>query len=141
MKISLKRIEAPFVMEASNPEGNTIVLDAGVSAGGLGKGVRPTELLLMGVAGCSGIDILSILEKQKQVVEDFQAEVEGDKEKVGTYSEFKKIRVHYRFQGQVDPDKAKRAIELSLEKYCSVSKMLEKTAEISYTYSVNGKDY
>jgi putative redox protein len=141
MKINLTLKSQPFHMVAQNPDGNTVSIDAGPDIGGQSKGVRPTELLLMGVAGCSGIDILSILAKQKQNVTGFDATVEGDKEKVDTYSVFKKIRIHYEFQGEVEPDKAKRAIELSLGKYCSVSKMLEKTAEIDFSFSINGNKF
>lgn len=141
MKIQAKRIESPFLMEATNSDGNIILMDAGVAVGGKGKGVRPTELLLMGVAGCSGIDILSILEKQKQNLTDFTVDVDSESEKVAQHKEFKKIIVHYTFTGDVDPEKAKRAIELSLGKYCSVSKMLEKSAEITFSFSVNGTKY
>lgn len=141
MKIQAKRIESPFLMEATNEDGNIVLMDAGVAVGGKGKGARPTELLLMGVAGCSGIDILSILEKQKQNLTGFTVDVDSEKEKVAQHSEFKKIIVHYSFTGEVDPQKAKRAIELSLGKYCSVSKMLEKSAEITYSFSVNGTKY
>lgn len=141
MKIKLSRKQSPFLMEAVNPEGNSVMLDAGPDFGGYGKGIRPTELVLMGVAGCSGIDILSILEKQKQTIDSFDVEVDADKEKVDTYSEFKELRILYSFTGDVDPDKAKRAIDLSLNKYCSVSKLVEKTAKIIYTYEINGKKF
>ncbi len=138
MKIELDLIEPPYVLEAKNPDGNRIRIDANSEIGGKGMGVRPTELLLMGLAGCSGIDILSILAKQKQSVTKFHVDVDGEKEKISTYSVFSKIHVHYHIDGTVDPCKAKHAVELSLGKYCSVSKMLEKTAEIRYSLTVNG---
>jgi putative redox protein len=128
-------------MEAKNPDGNSILIDASPEIGGKQKGVRPTELLLMGVAGCSGIDILSILEKQKQSVSDFQVLVDGAKEKFGTYSLFTDIQIVYKLQGDpLDPSKVRNAIELSLGKYCSVSKTMEKTAKIGYKLFVNNEE-
>lgn len=139
MNISLQLKDKPYVLEAKNPEGNTVMMDASPEIGGKNEGVRPTELLLMGIAGCSGIDILAILNKQKQNVESFQVDVQGDKEKVGFTSLFTKIRVMYNFEGELDSSKILRAIELSLGKYCSVSKTIEKVAEISFGFSLNGK--
>jgi putative redox protein len=139
MNISLQLKDKPYVLEAKNPDGNTVMMDASPEIGGKKEGVRPTELLLMGIAGCSGIDILAILNKQKQNVESFQVDVQGDKEKVGFTSLFTKIRVMYNFEGELDSSKILRAIELSLGKYCSVSKTIEKVAEISFGFSLNGK--
>ncbi|WCL47701.1 OsmC family protein [Leptospira sp. GIMC2001] len=141
MKIELDLVNAPFAMVAKNPDGNTVSIDASPEIGGQGKGARPTELLLMGVAGCSGIDILSILAKMKAVVDSFHVDVVGDKEEVGTVKLFTKISIHYKFTGDLEADKVKRAIDLSLEKYCSVSKTLEKTAKISYTFEINGEKH
>ncbi|NCN11459.1 MAG: OsmC family protein [Leptospira sp.] len=139
MNISLQLKDKPYVLEAKNPDGNRVMMDASPEIGGKKEGVRPTELLLMGIAGCSGIDILAILNKQKQNVESFQVDVQGDKEKVGFTSLFTKIRVMYNFEGELDSSKILRAIELSLGKYCSVSKTIEKVAEISFGFSLNGK--
>ena len=97
------------------------------------------ELLLMGVAGCSSIDIISILNKQKQSFEDLIIDVEGDRENGELPALFKKIHADVRFIGNLDPQKALRACELSFTKYCSVSKTLEATAEISFSVYVNGE--
>jgi len=136
MKIKLKRIAPPFQMKAENETGNSIQIDASPSIGGSGAGVRPMELLLMALGGCSAIDVLMILQKQRQVVEDFFIEVEGERETGKDANLFVKILIHYECKGEVEEEKLKRAIELSLEKYCSVAKTLEKTATISYTYKV-----
>ena len=93
----------------------------------------------MGIAGCSGIDILSILAKQKQNVDSFQVNVSGDKEKIEFTNLFTKIYVEYSFTGELDPEKILRAIELSLGKYCSVSKTVEKVAAISFGFKLNGR--
>jgi putative redox protein len=92
---------------------------------------------LAATGGCSSIDVILILKKQKQVIESFEVEVEGEKEKVEDHSIFKDIVLHFKIKGQVDPEKAERAVKLSMEKYCSVSKILGKTARITYKVTVN----
>jgi putative redox protein len=96
------------------------------------------QLLLAAVGGCSSIDVLMILKKQKQVVRSFSVDVEADKEAVGEYSLYKNVCLHFMVEGELDPVKAKKAIELSLDKYCSVAKTLEPTTTITYTLTVNG---
>jgi len=137
MKITIDRLNDAYHMEARNEDNNTIHLDGSPAIGGENKGVRPMQLLLMSVGSCSAIDIIGILKKQKQPLEDIKIEVEGDREKMGTYSLFRDIRIHYHFEGDLDDNKVKRAIELSLDKYCSVAKTLEKTAKISYNYTIH----
>jgi putative redox protein len=136
MKIKLKRIEPPFQMEAVNETGNSVAIDASPSIGGEGKGARPMELLLMGLAGCAGIDVLTILQKQRQKVEEFEVEVDGERESGKDANLFTQIQLHFRCTGEIEPEKLIRAIDLSLEKYCSVAKTLEKTARITYTYKI-----
>jgi putative redox protein len=139
MKIRIDRLNDDFHMEATNEEGNTLSMDASPAIGGQHKGMRPTELLLAGVGGCSSIDVLLILKKQKQNVRKFQVEVEGEKEKVEEYSLFRDIVLHFIIDGDVDPVKAEKAIQLSLDRYCSVSKTLEPTAKISYKLTVTNE--
>lgn len=137
MKITIKKQEGDFHMLASNEEGNTLAMDGSEEIGGEGKGMRPMQLLLSAVGGCSSIDVLLMLKKQKQLVESFEVEVEGHTEKVEEHRIFKTIVIHFKITGEVDFEKAERAVKLSLEKYCSVSKILEPTADISYKLSVN----
>ena len=124
-------------MEAKNEDGNSIQMDSAPDIGGEGKGMRPMQLLLAAVGGCSAIDVILILKKQKQIIEDFEVEIEGEREKIEDYSLFRDICLHFKFKGQVDKDKAERAVKLSVDKYCSVSKTLEPTAKISFKVSVN----
>jgi putative redox protein len=138
MKIELERKNQFFHFEARNESGNTINIDANPSIGGENKGVRPMELLLAGVGGCSGIDIISILHKQKIQPSAFRISVNGEREADKVPSLFQTISVTFSLDGEVDPAKAKRAVELSMEKYCSVSKTLEPTAKITYRVLVNG---
>lgn len=134
MKITIDRLNDDTYMEASNEYGNTIHIDG---AKDNAQGVRPMQLLLMAVGSCSAIDIVGILKKQKQPLEDIKIEVDGEREKMGTYSLFRKIHIHYKFFGSLDEKKVERAIGLSLDKYCSAAKTLEKTAEITHSYSIN----
>ena len=137
MKINIKRLNDNFHMEAKNEDGNSIQMDSAPDIGGEGKGMRPMQLLLAAVGGCSAIDVILILKKQKQVIEDFEVEVEGEREKIEDYSLFRDICLHFKFKGKVDQEKAERAVKLSVDKYCSVSKTLEPTAKINYKVSVN----
>lgn len=137
MKINIKRIDDDFNMEASNSEGSIVLMDGSTEIGGHHKGMRPMQLLLAAVGGCSAIDVILILKKQKQVIESFEVEVDGEREKVEEYSLFRNIVLHFKIKGQVDYDKAERAIKLSLDKYCSVSKTLEPTAAITYKLTIN----
>src|SRR5699024_3229079 len=113
-----------------------IRMDGSQSIGGLEGGISPMQLLLAGAGGCSAIDIVNILEKQKQPLEDLQVEVEGDRQTRDTYSEFTTIHLHFIFTGDLDEKKVERAISLSINKYCSVSKTLEKTSTITHSYTI-----
>jgi putative redox protein len=137
MKISVKRTNDNYRMEATNENGNQIVMDASKNIGGEESGFRPTQLLLAAVGGCTAIDVIMILKKQRQEIESFEVEVDGEKEKVEEYSLFRNIVLHYKLKGKIDRDKAERAIQLSLDKYCSVSKTLEPTAKITFRLSLN----
>ena len=135
MKITLNRINDDYLFECTNAAGNKIILDNTSQPDA--KGVSPMETVLMAVAGCSGIDIVSILKKQRQVIEGFSAEVEGERIQVDEAKPFKSILVKFFLQGVIDPKKALKAAELSFEKYCSVSKTLEPNVTVSYEVFVN----
>ena len=137
MKVILDRQDNNYHFIAKNEEGNSISIDGSPDIGGGNKGVRPMQLLLMGIGGCSGIDVVLILKKQKQVIDALTIEIEGNKEQMDGYSLFKTIKLNFIFKGNLDNAKVKRAIDLSLDKYCSVAKTLEKTANITYTYTIN----
>lgn len=138
MLINIKRIDSDFLMEAVNETGNTLLMDGSESIGGHHKGFRPMQMMLAAVGGCSAIDIISILKKQKQEIESFEVAVEGDKQSVDSYSVYKTIDIHFKITGKVDKEKAERAAQLSHDKYCSVSKALEYSSEIRFKVTVNG---
>lgn len=135
MKITLNRINDDFLFECSNSAGNSILLDNTSQPGA--KGISPMESVLMAVAGCSGIDVVSILKKQRQNITSFKAEVEGERVQIDDAKPFKKIIVKFILEGEIDSKKALKAAELSFEKYCSVSKTLEPNVEIDYEVFVN----
>jgi putative redox protein len=105
------------------------------------KGASPMELLLMGVAGCSSIDIISILNKQKVVFDSLNIEVNGDRIDKPAPSLFTKVHATVHVTGDVKPEKIYRAAELSFTKYCSVSLTLAATAAVSFSVIVNNTPY
>ena len=139
MRINLKRIDNDFNFEASNDDGNTISIDGAPAIGGHNNGMRPMQLLLAALGGCAAIDIILILKKQKQDIEFFDIEVDGEREAIATegVSLFRTIEVHFILKGNIDLSKAERAVQLSMDKYCSVTKTLEPTAKITHRVTIN----
>lgn len=138
MRIELKQLDDAFHFEAISETGNIALMDAGENIGGSNKGVRPMQMLLMGLGGCSAIDIVMILKKQRQKISDFQITIDGEREEGKEPSLWKTIQIHFKLKGEIDKKKAERAVQLSMDKYCSVSKTLEIAgASITYKVSVN----
>jgi putative redox protein len=117
------------------PSGHQIQMDASEEVGGQNSGARPTELVLSAVAGCTGIDIISILQKMRLEPISFQMDIKGDRAE-NHPKRFTHIHIHYALEGDLPEEKVVRAIELSNDKYCSVSHSLN--AEITTSYSING---
>jgi len=137
MKINLKRINDNYHFELSNERGHKVYLDNSAAHGGNDLAASPMELVLMAVAGCSSIDMVSILKKQKQIITDYRAEVIGERVKEEDANPFKDIFVNFYLEGDIDASKAERAAQLSFDKYCSVSKSLEPKVKIHYQVFVN----
>ncbi|WNF38722.1 OsmC family protein [Bacillaceae bacterium IKA-2] len=119
----------------TTPSGHQIMMDAPPEVGGENKAPRPTELLLNAVAGCTGIDIISILTKMRAIPTSFTMEVEAERAEDHP-KKVTKLHIHYVFEGDLPEDKVVRAIKLSKDTYCSVSHSL--SAEITVSYSING---
>ena len=135
MEVSISRLNQAIHFEATNAEDLHVSFDGGPDAGGVGKGIRPMEGILMSLGSCSAIDVVLILKKMKQDLQDIKIEVKGERrEEIPRI--FTKIHVHYLLIGPIDPDKAERALQLSMEKYCSVTKMLEKMVDITYSVAI-----
>ena len=137
MKIEIDRVNHAFHMQAVGKTSVPINIDASPDIGGVGAGARPMELLLMSLGSCSAVDVLLILKKQRQTVEDIKISIEAERVKDQLPSVFKFINVCFKITGDVDENKLKRAIELSRDKYCSVSAMLHHAVEINYNYQLN----
>ena len=135
MNIELVRKNKAFHFEATDANQHIVQIDAGPNIGGADKGTRPMDLVLMGLGGCSSIDIGLILKKQKQELKDFKVQIQAEREDA-VPSLFKKINLHFILWGDLKENKVVKSIELSLQKYCSVAKILEPTAEITYTYEI-----
>lgn len=136
MQIELVRVDDAFHFEALGASGVTQHMDAATDIGGHNAGARPMEMLLMGLAGCSAIDVVLILQKQKQVIDDFRMKVDGLREKDATPAPFKKIHITYLLKGQLDEVKVKRAIDLSMDKYCSATAQFRPSADITYSFEI-----
>ncbi len=124
-------------LTAQNESGNLVEIDGSGAIGGQEMGARPMELLLMGLGGCSSMDVISILNKQK--IDDFDYQVEIEASRVESIPKiFKDIHVKFLFEGEIDPKKLTRAVDLSMDKYCSVTKIMEASASISHEVFLNG---
>jgi putative redox protein len=120
----------------SADSGVAVPIDTSVDHGGNGTGASPMEMVLMGLGGCSGMDVVSILEKKRQQVTAFEILLHGDRAEDHP-KVFTKITVEYVITGHnIDPQAADRAVELSTTKYCSVMGMLRKAAEIEIKVTV-----
>jgi putative redox protein len=126
MKIRLRRVDDAFNMEATDESGHSILMDGSPEIGAHGRGVRPMQVLIMGMGGCAAIDIIQILNKQRQQVREFYIEIEAERQKDLTPSLWEKAHIIFTFAGSVDPEKARKAADLSMNKYCSVAATLSK---------------
>lgn len=118
-------------------QGTTIKVDADPAVGGEDYGPRPKPLVLSSLAGCTGMDVASILGKMKMPYDSFELEIEGDlgEEHPKTYTA---IRLKYIFTGDgLDKNKIQKAIDLSLDRYCGVAAMLKKSASLDYEIIMN----
>ena len=136
MNIKLQRKNNAVHLEATNESGNTVQIDGAPKIGGDNQGARPMELLIMGLGGCSSMDVISILQKQKQEITDYSVDIQADRDTESVPSLFTNIHVKFSITGKVDLKKAERAVQLSMEKYCSVTKIIEKTATITHSVEV-----
>ncbi len=139
MKITLSRQNDAVHFIAKNEQDTVMHIDGSPEIGGENKGFRPMQMLLAALGGCSSIDVVSILKKQRQVLEAFDIEIDGEREAGKEPSLFQDILVTFKLTGaSLDPEKVKKAVVLSMDKYCSVAKTLEKTATIKYLIVLNG---
>jgi len=135
MKVSIKWAgEASF--EAETGSGHKITMDGAQEYGGLDKGARPMEMLLVGLGGCTSFDVVLILKRSRQDVRDCVAEISAERAETDP-KVFTKIHIKFVLTGKnLDPTRVERAVKLSEEKFCSASIMLGKTAEITHEIEI-----
>ena len=139
--IEVKRKEGEFGFEAKDASGHIVRIDTSAETGGINFGVRPMQTLLMGLGGCSGIDIVSILKKQRLVVEDLAMIITGEREKDKVPSLWESIHIVFEVTGNIDADKVYRACALSIDKYCSVAQTLKRSGtKITWEVNVNANN-
>jgi putative redox protein len=124
-----------LLLEAENDSGNTIILDSSEAVGGKNRGPRPLQLMLMSLAGCTSMDVISILQKKREPLQDFQVIVRAEQadEHPRVYT---KIHIEYVATGDIKETSLQRAIELSEQVYCPAQAMLRAAAEISSSYRI-----
>ena len=123
-----------FVGESGS--GHAVVMDGAPEHGGRNIGFRPMEMLLLGVGGCTAFDVVSILKKSRLAIVDCEVEIDSDRaEEIPKV--FTRIHIHFIISGNsLDPVKVEKAVNLSADKYCSASKMLGKTAEMTHDFEI-----
>ncbi len=122
--------------DAVSETGHHIVMDGSPALGGNNKGARPMELLLIGMGGCTGFDVVSILKKARVELQELKIELEAERAE-DVPAVFTKIHVHFVLKGTgLRESLVQRAIELSAEKYCSASIMLGQTARITHSFEI-----
>lgn len=126
-----------MVMIGKSASGHKVLMDGPEALGGDNLGVRPMEMLLLGMGGCTLIDVVSTLKKMRELITNCQVEITSERGE-NHPKVFTKIHLHFVFDGKdLNPKKVAKAIQLSAEKYCSASIMLGKTANLTHDFSLN----
>lgn len=136
MEIKLIRKSGKFNFEAENESGFTVELDAKQAIGGEGKGFRPMEMLLIGLGGCSGIDMVNVLTKQKEPLNDIKITINATRKDEEMPPIFDVIDIKFELFGDLNVQKVERALAMTFDKYCSVSNILGRSATINFTYEI-----
>jgi putative redox protein len=127
-----------FEFTITDQTGNSMKMDIPVAQGGSGNGLRPMQTVLAALCGCSAVDVISILKKQKQEYDSFEIRVSGEREKGKEPALWQTVHLDFSLEGNVDPQKLYKAVELSVKKYCSVAETLRRAgAVISFDIITN----
>jgi len=138
IKVEMERVHGDYGFKGTDAAGHEVLFDSSAEHGGHNFGVRPMQSLLFALGSCSGIDIVSILKKQRQNISSFKIKLEGERENAKPISLWKTINMVFEFSGEVEEEKAKKACALSVEKYCSVSETLRRAgANITWSVQIN----
>ena len=124
-----------LLLEGETDTGNRVVMDSSPGAGGKNRGPRPMQMILMGLAGCTAMDVISILQKKREPLQDLQVVVTAEQAE-GHPKVFTKFHIEYIVRGAVNEKSLQRAIELSEQTYCPAQAMLRQAAPISTSYRI-----
>lgn len=130
MKVHLQRV-GPVLFDAIAEDGTTVRLDGPEKLGGAGGGMRPMELFLVSLAGCAAMDVVMILEQQKQRIDAMSIEVEGARADA-IPAVYETVTMRFELRGEIADNKLQRAVKLSVEKYCSVASMLLPSVDVRF---------
>ena len=136
--IQAKLTDPDYGITVTDAKGHTIKIDIPVEQGGNGDGFRPMQTILAALCGCSAVDVVSILKKQRQPLSDLVIKVDGERQHGMEPSLWEKVHLLFQITGDVEPAKASRAVQLSIEKYCSVAETLRRGGTvISWEVMIN----
>ena len=136
--LQLKLSSPDFGFTLTDYHEHSMKMDIPVDQGGNGDGFRPMQLLLGALCGCSAVDVVSILKKQRQTLEDLVITVDGERQHGKEPALWEKVELHFCLTGEIEPDKAYRSVQLSIDKYCSVAETLRLAgAVINWNVSLN----
>lgn len=124
-----------MLFEGVTPDGHRITMDTTKEHGGRDSAPAPMEMVLLALGGCTGMDVISILRKMKDLPREFYIEIESDRADEHP-KVYKKTKMRYVFIGDVQEEHVRKAIELSQQKYCAVSAMLRSVGEVEYSYEI-----
>jgi putative redox protein len=136
MKIHLRRVNDAVRFEATNARGHKVLIEGSKNIGGEDIAPSPTEYLIMSQAACTAIDVVELLKKMRQPLTGLEIESDAERAQDQVPKLFTHIHLHYKVYGDVNPAKAEKAISLSIEKYCTVSKMIDHIARITHSFEI-----
>ncbi|MBK8350300.1 MAG: OsmC family protein [Saprospirales bacterium] len=135
MQIEIERVNNKVHLEAKNEQGIVVQMDGSPDIGGEDLGARPMQLVLMALGGCTSMDMLSMLKKMREEVKSYKVTVNAERATEHPMV-FTKIHIHYVLEGNLKKENVEKAINLSMDKYCSVTHMLNSTAKITHSFEI-----
>lgn len=135
MKVEIERVNDKVHLEAKNEQGVIVQMDGSPEIGGQDLGARPMQLVLMALGGCTSMDMLSMLAKMREQVKAYKVTVNAERATEHPMI-FTKIHIHYILEGNLKKENVEKAINLSMDKYCSVTHMLNKSAVITHSFEI-----
>ncbi len=135
MQIEIERVNDAVHLQAKNEQGIIVHMDGSPDIGGENLGARPMQMVLMALGGCTSMDVLSMLKKMREEVKGYKVIVDADRATEHPMV-FTKIHIHFILEGNLKKENVEKAIRLSMDKYCSVTHMLNKTADITHDYEI-----